>query len=130
MNFTQEFYVWWFYNIFKPFSQFVVFDHLVACFTITAVTITVLLGCFYKEDLYGPDEWMEKWGYPLAILVIGTLFTPAVVVFVVLVLPIIILASMPIGVLMCLYCALQKARERHLLEEIWRLIVQKKGENE
>lgn len=130
MNFTEEFYVWWFYNVFKPFSQFVIFDHLMACFTITAVTITVLLGCFYKEDPHGLDKWMEKWGYPLAILIVGTLFTPPVAVFIVLVLPIVILVSVPISVLMGLYCALQKARERSLLRDIWRLRMQKKGDYE
>lgn len=126
MNFTGEFCVWWFYNVFKPFGQFVIFDHLVACSAITAVVITVLLGCFYKEDPYGLDKWMEKWGYPLAILIVGTLFTPPVAVFVVLVLPIIILLAMPIGILMGLYCALQKARERSLLRDIWRHGTQEK----
>lgn len=130
MNFTEEFYVWWFYNVFKPFSQFVIFDHLVVCSAITAVIITVLLGCFYKEDPYGPDKWMEKWGYPLAILIVGTLFTPPVAVFFALVLPIIILLAMPIGALMCLYCVLQKARQRQLLEQIWRYGTQKKGDYE
>lgn len=126
MNFAEEFCVWWFYNVFKPSSQFVIFDHLVACSAITAVVITVLLGCFYKEDPHGPDKWMEKWGYPLAILIVGTLFTPPVAVFFALVLPIIILLAMPIGILMGLYCALQKARERSLLRDIWRHGTQKK----
>lgn len=126
MNFAEEFCVWWFYNVFKPFSQFVIFDHPLACSAIIAVIITVLLGCFYKEDPYEADKWMEKWGYPLIILIVGTLFIPSVAVFFALVLPIIILLAMPIGALMCLYCVLQKARERHLLEQIWRYGTQKK----
>ena len=130
MNFTEEFYVWWFYNVFKPFSQFVIFDHLLACSAITAVVITVLLGCFYKEDPYSWEPWVEKWGYPLAILIVGTLFTPPVAVFFALVLPIIILLAMPIGALMCLYCVLQKARERSLLRDIWQYGTQKKGDYE
>jgi hypothetical protein len=71
---------------------------------------------------------MEKWGYPLAILIVGTLFTPPVAVFFALVLPIITLLAMPTGALMCLYCVLQKARERSLLRDIWRCDTQKTGD--
>lgn len=126
----QQSYSWWFVNVFDPFGRFVIFDHLVLCLVITAVSITVLLGCFYKEDPHSWEPWAERWGYPLAILICGTFFVPPATVIFVLLLPGIAMFAVPISGLMWLYRALQKARERHLLEEIWRLTTQKKGDYE
>ena len=123
----REMYSWWFVNVCDPFGRFVIFDHLVLCLVITAVSITILLGCFYKEDPHSWEPWAERWGYPLAILICGTFFVPTATVIFVLLLPGVTLFAVPIGGLMWLYRALQKARERHLLEQIWQHGTQKKG---
>lgn len=76
------------------------------------------------------DEFMERYGFPLAILTVVTVVMPTLSVVLMLIMPGIIVIGGGIGSLFGLFVWLQKVRERHLLEEIWRLMVQKKGENE
>lgn len=114
---VQEVYAWWFHNVFSPFAKFVILDHFALCLGITALAITILLGVFYEEDPHGWDAWAEKWGYPLGILILGTLFLPPSTVLIVLVLPALIMFTMPIGALLCLYRFLRSTRERYIRQK-------------
>lgn len=126
----QEFYAWWFANVFAPFARFVIFDHLILCVSITALTITILLGCFYKEDTRSWEPWSEKWGYPLAILIVGTFFVPPCTVLAVLLLPGVAMFAVPVGGLLMLFRWLQNEKERRRLRKLWCETVHKKGEYE
>ena len=73
---------------------------------------------------------MERYGFPLIILTVATVVLPTLSVILMLIMPAIIVIGGGIGILFGLFVWLQKVRERHLLEEIWRLMVQKKGDYE
>ena len=88
-------------------------------------------------DLEGLHEWIDSiiagvkdMLHTHQISICGTFFVPPCTVILVLLLPAIVLFAVPISGLLWLYRALQKARERHLLEQICRIATQKKGDYE
>lgn len=131
MTIVQEFGSWWFQNVFDPYGRFVYVENLGWATIVVAVVTTILLGLFYKPSEYSiHSEFMERYGFPLAILTVVTVIMPTLSVVLMLIMPGIIVIGGGIGILFGLFVWLQKVRERHLLEEIWRLMVQKKGDYE
>lgn len=131
MTIVQEFGSWWFQNVFDPYGRFVYVENLGWATIVVAVVTTILLGLFYKPSKYSiHSEFMERYGFPLAILTVVTVIMPTLSVVLMLIMPGIIVIGGGIGILFGLFVWLQKVRERHLLEEIWRLMVQKKGDYE
>lgn len=131
MTIVQEFGSWWFQNVFDPYGRFVYVENLGWATIVVAVVTTILLGLFYKPSEYSiHSEFMERYGFPLAILAVVTVVMPTLSVVLMLIMPGIIVIGGGIGILFGLFVWLQKVRERHLLEEIWRLMVQKKGDYE
>jgi phosphotransferase system glucose/maltose/N-acetylglucosamine-specific IIC component len=131
MTIVQEFGSWWFQNVFDPYGRFVYVENLGWATIFVAVVTTILLGLFYKPSEYSiHSKFMERYGFPLAILTVVTIVMPTLSVVLMLIMPGIIVIGGGIGILFGLFVWLQKVRERHILEEIWRLMVQKKGENE
>lgn len=131
MTIVQEFGSWWFQNVFDPYGRFVYVENLGWATIVVAVVTTILLGLFYKPSEYSiHSEFMERYGFPLAILTVVTIVMPTLSVVLMLIMPGIIVIGGGIGILFGLFVWLQKVRERHLLEEIWRLMVQKKGDYE
>lgn len=131
MTIVQEFGSWWFQNVFDPYGRFVYVENLGWATIFVAVVTTILLGLFYKPSEYSiHSEFMERYGFPLAILTVVTIVMPTLSVVLMLIMPGIIVIGGGIGILFGLFVWLQKVRERHLLEEIWRLMVQKKGDYE
>lgn len=131
MTIVQEFGSWWFQNVFDPYGRFVYVENLGWATIVVAVVTTILLGLFYKPSEYSiHSEFMERYGFPLAILTVVTVVMPTLSVVLMLIMPGIIVIGGGIGILFGVFVWLQKVRERHLLEEIWRLMVQKKGDYE
>lgn len=131
MTIVQEFGSWWFQNVFDPYGRFVYVENFGWATIVVAIVTTILLGLFYKPSEYSiHSEFMERYGFPLAILTVVTIVMPTLSVVLMLIMPGIIVIGGGIGILFGLFVWLQKVRERHLLEEIWRLMVQKKGDYE
>lgn len=131
MTIIQEFGSWWFHNVFDPYGRFVYVENFGWATIVVAVVTTILLGLFYKPSEYSiHSEFMERYGFPLGILFVSTVVLPTLSVILMLIMPAIIVIGGGIGILFGLFVWLQKVRERHLLEEIWRLMVQKKGDYE
>lgn len=131
MTIVQEFGSWWFHNVFDPYGRFVYIENLGWATIVVAVVTTILLGLFYKPSEYSiHSEFMERYGFPFMILLVSTIVLPTLSVLLMLIMPGIIVIGGGIGILFGLFVWLQKVRERHLLEEIWRLMVQKKGDYE
>lgn len=131
MTIVQEFGSWWFQNVFDPYGRFVYVENLGWATIVVAVVTTILLGLFYKPSEYSiHSRFMEHYGFPLAILTVVTVVMPTLSVVLMLIMPGIIVIGGGVGILFGLFVWLQKVRERHLLEEIWRLMVQKKGDYE
>ena len=131
MTIVQEFGSWWYQNVFDPYGRFVYIENLGWATIVVAVVTTILLGLFYKPSEYSiHSAIMERYGFPLAILTVVTVVMPTLSVILMLIMPGIIVIGGGIGILFGLFVWLQKVRERHLLEEIWRLMVQKKGDYE
>ena len=131
MTIVQEFGSWWFQNVFDPYGRFVYVENLGWATIFVAVVTTILLGLFYIPSEYSIlSEFMERYGFPLAILTVVAIVMPTLSVVLMLIMPGIIVIGGGIGILFGLFVWFQKVRERHLLEDIWRLMVQKKGDYE
>lgn len=131
MTIVQEFGNWWFHNVFYPYGRFVYVENLGWATIVVAIVTTILLGLFYKPSEYSiHSEFMERYGFPLAILTVTTVVMPTLSVLLMLIMPGVIVIGGGIGLLFGLFVWLQQVRERHLMEQLWRLITQKKGDYE
>ena len=125
MNFAQEFCLWWYTHVFNPFGQFIYVENLVWTTIIVAVVTTVLLGVFYKPgDPWQYGVFMERYGFPLAILAVASLCLPTFSVILMLVMPVLLMLGAGAGLLLLMFLCIQKLREEyqeHLCNELHRL---------
>ena len=92
-----EFYGYWFYSVFKPYLYFVYIENLGLAAILTAFSMSILLGIFYKPG----KSIFEKYFLPVLIIAVSSLLLPILSIILCLILPGVLILSLPLTLFLC-----------------------------